>query len=612
MSSDQGGGFQGHRSYVARRFIDDEGDDLEPDHLDLSTSAERIEGDLASLGTASSRPNNFFEKGSKYNVDQSVNLMDTSKGVYESGRNRNKKHARPRLGRKSQMTSMVDVFLDYATDGPGQRNKEMTSRSSKCRELLFSTRFLVFVVLVIVGCLVVVFAVNKDSSPPPKPFVSPSMRGDLQSKIVGRGISSAEAFQDPESPQSKAFKWAHEEDKFDGARNDVVTIQRYILAVLYHATQPSAQLNPVFKSWKTEENWLSKLSVCEWYGVECEKIMGNDAVVHLNLYNNQLQGSIPIELQSLKYLVLLDLSNNKLSGSIPEDIGQMTFLNFLRLQNNHLNGKLPESIVDMKAAEEIFLSNNNIEGTIPDGIGTMSNLRGLKFDHNMLSGSIPKIWKQQHISTLYLQDNEFRGRIPHSLFQLTTLKDFRLGHNFLTGTIPPEIESIYGLEVFEVENNKLNGEVPEVFDRLHHLREINLHHNFFEGDLPVTMGRSQSLEIVLMDENFLVGTIPFAWSTMTTLKTLDLKGNRLTGTIPTMLGSLTNLVDLHLESNKFHGSISESLGRLINLETLSVQNNTIYGSMPQAVCNLKNHKLSTLEANCANGMTCDCCTKCFY
>jgi uncharacterized phage protein gp47/JayE len=61
-----------HRSFVARRFLDDEGDDLEPDHLDLSTAEERVEGDLASLGTSNASRNNFFEKGSKYNVDQSV------------------------------------------------------------------------------------------------------------------------------------------------------------------------------------------------------------------------------------------------------------------------------------------------------------------------------------------------------------------------------------------------------------------------------------------------------------------------------------------------------------------------------------------------------------
>ena len=69
-----------HRSFVARRFLEDEGDDLEPENLDLADD-EHVNSDLASLGTSNaSRGTGFFEKASKYNVDQSVCYFWVEKG----------------------------------------------------------------------------------------------------------------------------------------------------------------------------------------------------------------------------------------------------------------------------------------------------------------------------------------------------------------------------------------------------------------------------------------------------------------------------------------------------------------------------------------------------
>ena len=64
-----------HHSFVARRFLEDEGDDLEPEHMDLADD-DNLNSDLASLGTSqASRGAGFFEKASKYNVDQSVCIV---------------------------------------------------------------------------------------------------------------------------------------------------------------------------------------------------------------------------------------------------------------------------------------------------------------------------------------------------------------------------------------------------------------------------------------------------------------------------------------------------------------------------------------------------------
>lgn len=627
-----------HRSFVARRFLEDEGDDLEPERMDL-VDEENNHSDMASLGQSTAdRSTGYFEKATKYNVDQSVNLMDTSAGVYESkNKNKNKKHARPRLNKKGQ-ASMVDIFLDYATDGPGSRDASTTGSSrsdNRCRELVTSTRFLVFVVGLIVLVLIVVFSVTGsggggDKKPEAPPLSETAM--DYHGFLVSKGITTEESLKDPNSGQYKALHWITEKDEAKLTKDDPEFLQRYAMAVLYHATQPKDQEEPQFDSWKSNDKWLSKHSICEWYGIDCEHILAEDVVVHVNLANNQLQGTIPNELKALQYMVQLDLSKNQLGGQIPESIGHMTHLNFLLLQENVLSGKIPPSIGSMVMAEMIFLSHNKLEGLLPENLGHIEKLRELKVDHNLLSGNLPNAWKQKHIRTLYLQNNEFKGHIPHQLFQLTTLVDFRIGNNHMTGTLPPEMESIYNLQIFDISMNRLHGSVPEIWDRLHHLKFLNLHHNSFEGTLPKTMSGAASLERLVLDENFITGTIPPSWAGMTNLQELTLKGNKLTGSIPITFGlmkalrglwlsenqmtghipgplaQLTELEDLHLEKNHFDGAVPTGFGDLKQLKKFKVQETKVTGSMPPGVCDLlKNGELETLEANCA---VCDCCTEC--
>jgi hypothetical protein len=310
------------------------------------------------------------------------------------------------------VVSSVDVFLDYAThDGPGQRHGDYKVRSSmsrkeKCRELCCSTRFLVFTTLVIIVSLVVAFTVGgkkedqsvttKETSSPPPPE---NRREAMLNKILSFGITSEAALKNADSAGYKALQFLAETDEAQLAPDDPNLMERYALSVLYHATQPQDQESPVYTSWKNADKWMSKPSVCDWYGIDCERIQDQkDIVVHINLVENQLQGTIPSELKALKELVQLNLSGNRLFGSIPEDIGHMTLLGFLMLHDNELTGKLPSSLGELSSAEEIVLSNNKLDGLLPANIGLLTKLRSLQVDRNMLSGAIPKEWKLTRIS----------------------------------------------------------------------------------------------------------------------------------------------------------------------------------------------------------------------
>lgn len=276
------------------------------------------------------------------------------------------------------------------------------SRKDKCRELCCSTRFLVFATLVVVGCLVVAFTVGgKDDDATKTAFPSGDRSRTIGTKIVAQGITEEATLKNADSHAHKALHWLAMEDEAQLATDDPNLMARYTLAVLYYSTQPADQESPLFQEWKNENKWMSKASVCEWHGIDCEAIQDNkDIVVHVNLASNQLQGTIPSELQALKDLVQLNLSGNRLQGSIPEAIGHLKFLNFLMLQDNHLSGNLPASFGNLLSAEEIFLSKNKLQGSLPVKVGQLPKLRGLKVDHNYFTGSLPPTWDLDKISTL--------------------------------------------------------------------------------------------------------------------------------------------------------------------------------------------------------------------
>merc|ERR1719329_341833 len=87
------------------------------------------------------------------------------------------------------------------------------------------------------------------------------------------------------------------------------TLYQVALVVLYDATNGD--------EWDDSTNWLSDAPLCEWYGIDCNN---DDDVVRIDLYGNNLQGSIPSELGLLINLRLLFLTDNLLTGTLPDEV----------------------------------------------------------------------------------------------------------------------------------------------------------------------------------------------------------------------------------------------------------------------------------------------------
>ena len=122
--------------------------------------------------------------------------------------------------------------------------------------------------------------------------------------------------------------------------------QREALVALYDATDGS--------NWTNNSGWLDSLGTeCSWYGVTCV----DNSVTVLNLHNNQLSGSIPIEIGNLANLRNLNLYNNQITGSIPSELGFLSYLEFMDVRVNQLSGVVPLAILENTALN--FLSDDN-------------------------------------------------------------------------------------------------------------------------------------------------------------------------------------------------------------------------------------------------------------
>ena len=210
-----------------------------------------------------------------------------------------------------------------------------------------------------------------------------------------------------------------------GSGQGTVADDRAALEALYDAT------NGV--NWSRNDNWKTDEPLGQWFGVRTNS---DGRVTRLELVDNRLSGTIPVEignLTSLSELFLgfgqlsVFLGFSQLSGTIPVEIGNLTNLTALFLGGNQLSGTIPVEIGNLTSLIALFLGGNQLSGTIPVEIGNLTSLRSLTLSGNQLSGTIPvEIGNLTSLSELYLNDNQLSGTIPVEIGNLTSLSRLRI------------------------------------------------------------------------------------------------------------------------------------------------------------------------------------------
>ena len=311
---------------------------------------------------------------------------------------------------------------------------------------------------------------------------------------------------------------------------------RDILEIFYDATGGP--------DWTNDDNWLTDAPLREWYGVHAD---GQDRVVSLSLYTNNLTGTIPPELGGLANLIALGLNNNALSGPIPPELGDLADLQRLGLYLNDLSGPIPAELGSLANLKMLSLGDNNLTGPIPAEFGNLDNLEQLFIgDGNAYNAPIPpELGSLTNLQRLSMRNAQVTGRIPPELGNLASLTHVWLFGNELTGPIPPEIGNLARLENAYLGDNRLSGEIPPELAGLDNIEDLYLNGNELTGPLPPELGNLSTLEALVISGNALTGSVPPAFGGMSSLKQLALTNNPgMAGALPSRLVDLRQLEDL--------------------------------------------------------------------
>jgi Leucine-rich repeat (LRR) protein len=148
--------------------------------------------------------------------------------------------------------------------------------------------------------------------------------------------------------------------KFTGT---IPVSERAALIALYKSTNGDQWRDN--SAWKTPPLFTDGFAMpgteYKWHGV----YVSDAHVKGLDIWNNEMTGSIPKELGNLSQLQRLDLRDNDLSGSIPKELGNLIKLKILQLSGNQLGGTIPSSLANLTNIAYFAIDGNCLSAADP-------------------------------------------------------------------------------------------------------------------------------------------------------------------------------------------------------------------------------------------------------
>ena len=103
----------------------------------------------------------------------------------------------------------------------------------------------------------------------------------------------------------------------------------------------------------------------EYYNIECD----GGHITHVDLLEVGVTGALSDAVDALggmQKLAVLELYGNELNGTIPAAIAKFTDLWYLDLERNRLTGTIPPALGRLKKLNTTYLACNELSGTVPN------------------------------------------------------------------------------------------------------------------------------------------------------------------------------------------------------------------------------------------------------
>ncbi|XP_057454262.1 receptor-like protein EIX2 [Lotus japonicus] len=391
-------------------------------------------------------------------------------------------------------------------------------------------------------------------------------------------------------------------------------------------------------------DWLSSInkisSLSELYLYDCglpqvnpktiPNLNSSTSLKKLDLSGNNLNTlTLSLVLNVSKVLTHLNLWGNELEGSLPESFQSLCQLKELRLAGNNLSGQLNDNIQQLRCAQnglELLLLDNNPFRKVSSTVGLDVSKNSLSF--NLSSNWVPPfqlqtlyasscilgpkfptwIKHQRELMALDISNASISDSLPKWFWdQISSFYHLNVSHNKLSGTLPPKPRQRMKLEYYgmwDFSFNNLYGPLPPFPG----LRNLVLSNNRFSGSLS-SFCASYPLELTYLDlsSNLLEGPLSNCWGKFQNIEYLNLAKNKLSGRISKSFGTLQQMMSLHLNNNNFSGTLPEWLGHhMHHLIVLSLRANKFQGKLPINLCNLPFVQVLDLSQNNITGEISPC------
>ncbi len=324
--------------------------------------------------------------------------------------------------------------------------------------------------------------------------------------------------------------------------------------------------------WTNNANWAILNDTipenCSLRGLHGITFDATGRVTGINLYNNNLTGTIPAEIENLSELKYLDLGNNFLKDTIPSQIGNLSKLEILFLDANDLTGVIPIELIKLTELAQLQLKNNLLSGCYDVILQTFCN---------KANGGNVSISEGNNFNASF---NEFCSAGTNicpikrcNIEDWLALKAFynstngaawndNLNWEMIANNLPPvdcDLRRLRGISLnvegrvmsIDLLDNNLTGSLPNEIEQLSALTNIDLGFNQLEDTIPSAIKNLKQLNALYLDNNTLTGALPKAFSELNNLKILYLNNNALSGCFDSSLVKLCIQLESTYNKNKY-------------------------------------------------------------
>jgi Leucine-rich repeat (LRR) protein len=394
-------------------------------------------------------------------------------------------------------------------------------------------------------------------------------------------------------------------------------------------------------NWTNNSNWLDSLSLAnDWYGVTVE----DNHVIHLLLFNNNLDGFISSDIAQLQYLQNINFERN--------------YLGRISLNSARQQRIIPDELETLSDLIQISLKYNSIQFNDLEAITKWNNYGNIKdnFTYSFQNAVITDIEKNVdtettvHISLQNYYPSEsdkyqwVKGNNPISgandsllIIENVDISDEAQYYCVVSNSKFPGMEIInYGttLQVNHIHGSGIplseykalkafyfatngdnwsmntnwldttNHSVSEWYGveiKEGHIIALKLDSNNVAGTIPLEFYNLNYLENISLAQNNISGELSSFINQLTNLRILSIPTNNLTGIIPTEIGELTQLYWLGLSFNNISGTLPDELSRCENIEGISLANNLLESEIPSSLGDLSKLRHLHLQNNNLTG-----------